>query len=76
MSTTRLASNRRVVIPVEVRETLGLTAGEEFEVVVENCGITLIPRSSIVEFVKDHLQSTIGERSLADELIEERRRES
>jgi hypothetical protein len=45
------------------------------EVVVENHGITLIPRSSIVELVKDHLQSTIGERSLVDELIDERRRE-
>jgi AbrB family looped-hinge helix DNA binding protein len=75
MSITRLASNGTVVIPAEVRETLGLMAGEELEVVVENHGITLIPRSSIVELVKDHLQSTIGERSLVDELIDERRRE-
>ena len=75
MSITRLASNGTAVIPAEVREALGLTAGEELEVVVENHGITLIPRSSIVELVKDHLQSTIGERSLVDELIDERRRE-
>jgi AbrB family looped-hinge helix DNA binding protein len=76
MSTTKLASNGRVVIPAEVRETLGLTAGEEFEVVVENGEIRLIPRSSIVEFVMDHLQSTVGERSLVDELIDERHRET
>jgi len=76
MSTTKLASNGRVVIPAEVREILGLTAGEEFEVVVENREIRLIPRSSIVEFVMDHLQSTVGERSLVDELIDERRREA
>jgi AbrB family looped-hinge helix DNA binding protein len=76
MSTTKLASNGRVVIPAEVREILGLTAGEEFEVVVENGEIRLIPRSSIVEFVMDHLQSTVGERSLVDELIDERRREA
>jgi AbrB family looped-hinge helix DNA binding protein len=76
MSTTKLASNGRVVIPAEVREILGLTAGEEFEVVVENREIRLIPRSSIVEFVMDHLQSTVRERSLVDELIDERRREA
>jgi AbrB family looped-hinge helix DNA binding protein len=76
MSTTKLASNGRVVIPAEVREILGLTAGEEFEVVVENREIRLIPRSSIVEFVMDHLQSTVGERSLVDELIDDRRREA
>jgi AbrB family looped-hinge helix DNA binding protein len=76
MSTTRLASNGRVVIPAEVREALGLTAGEEFEVVVEKGEIRLIPRSSIVEFVMDHLQSTARGRSLVDELIDERRREA
>jgi AbrB family looped-hinge helix DNA binding protein len=76
MSTTKLASNGRVVIPAEVREILGLTAGEEFEVVVENGEIRLIPRSSVVEFVMEHLQSTVGERSLVDELIDERRREA
>jgi AbrB family looped-hinge helix DNA binding protein len=76
MSTTKLASNGRVVIPIEVREALGLTAGEEFEVLVERNEIRLIPRSSIVEYVMDHLQSSIGTRSLVDELIDERRREA
>ena len=76
MSTTKLASNGRVVIPIEVREALGLTAGEEFEVLVEKSEIRLIPRSSIVEYVMDHLQSTIGNRSLVDELIDERRRDA
>ena len=76
MSTTRLASNGRVVIPIEVREALGLTAGEEFEVFLEENEIRLIPRSSIVGYVMDHLQSDLGNRSLVDELIDERRREA
>lgn len=76
MSTTKLASNGRVVIPIEVREALGLTAGEEFEVLVEKSEIRLIPRSSIVDYVMDHLQSSVGDRSLVDELIDERRREA
>ena len=63
------------MIPVEVREALGVTAGEEFEVLLENNEIRLIPRSSIVTYVMDHLQSGIGKRSLVDELIDERRRE-
>jgi AbrB family looped-hinge helix DNA binding protein len=76
MSTTRLASNGRVVIPIEIREALGLTTGEEFEVLLEKNEIRLIPRSSIVDYVMDHLQSSIGNRSLVDELIGERRREA
>lgn len=76
MATTRLASNGRVVIPIEVREALGLTPGEEFEVHLEKNEIRLIPRSSIVDYVMDHLQSGIGKRSLVDELIDERLREA
>lgn len=76
MSTTKLASNGRVVIPIEVRKALDLTAGEEFEVVLEQNEIRLIPRSSIVDYVMDHLQSGVSDRSLVDELIEERRREA
>jgi AbrB family looped-hinge helix DNA binding protein len=76
MSTTKLASNGRVVIPIEVREALGLSAGEEFEVLVEQSEIRLIPRSSIVDYVMDHLESGIGSRSLVDELIDERSREA
>ncbi len=76
MATAKLASNGRVVIPFEVREALGLTAGEEFEVLIENTEIRLIPRSSIVDYVMGHLQSGIGNRSLVDELIDERRREA
>jgi len=64
------------VIPIEVREALGLTAGEEFEVHLEKNEIRLIPRSSIVSHVMDHLESCIGNRSLVDELIDERRREA
>ena len=76
VATTRLASNGRVVIPIEVREALGLTPGEEFEVHLEKNEIRLIPRSSIVDYVMDHLQSGIGKRSLVDELIDERLREA
>ena len=64
------------MIPIEVREALGLTPGEEFEVHLEKNEIRLIPRSSIVDYVMDHLQSGIGKRSLVDELIDERLREA
>lgn len=76
MTTTKLASNGRVVIPSRIRDSLNLTTGDEFEVRVEAGEIRLTPLAGVVEFIQDYLAKEANGRSLVDELIEERRQET
>lgn len=76
MSITKLASNGRVVIPSGVRDSLNLTTGDEFEVRVEAGEIRLTPLAGVVELIQEYLANEATGRSLVDELIEERRRET
>lgn len=75
MSITKLSSNGRVVIPVQLREEMGLNPGDEFEVFAVDGEVRLIPLSGIIQFVQNYLETNASHRSLVDELIEERRRE-
>lgn len=61
----------RVVIPAEVRRSLGLAEGTELAAMVEGDAVVLLPRSA----VKRRLRSLFADvgTSIADELIEERR---
>ncbi|HEY5890162.1 MAG TPA: AbrB/MazE/SpoVT family DNA-binding domain-containing protein [Acidimicrobiia bacterium] len=76
MTTTRLASNGRIVIPSMIRDSLNLTTGDEFEVRVEAGEIRLTPLAGVVEFIQEYLAKEATGRSLVDELIEERRLET
>lgn len=75
MALTKLASNGRVVIPSQIRDALHLVTGDEFDVRAESGEIRLIPLANVVEYVQDYLAVASSDRSLADELIEERRSE-
>jgi AbrB family looped-hinge helix DNA binding protein len=61
----------RVVIPAPIRRALDLEEGSELVVTLEHDGVLLLPRSA----VRKRLRSMFAgvERSLADELISERR---
>ncbi len=74
---TRLAEGGWVVIPPEFCQALGLQAGDEVILLLEDGAIRLLTRSQVVkraqELVKPYLPHG---RSLADELIDERRLEA
>ena len=61
----------RVVIPAPIRRALDLEEGSELVVTLEQDGVLLLPRSA----VRKRLRSMFAgvERSLADELMSERR---
>ena len=48
MARTRVSPKFQVVIPKEVRESLGLKAGQELQVVAKGGTITLVPERSLV----------------------------
>jgi antitoxin PrlF len=73
----KMAANGRVVIPAKVRSELGIAEGETFVVEVENGVIKLVPFAEVIRRVQAEIRRYIpAGRSLADELIEERRREA
>ena len=73
---TKLASNGRVVIPADARTALGLEPGDEFEVVLSENDIRLVPIDRVVTVAQDLVAAfSRDQRSLADELIAERRSE-
>lgn len=47
MARTRVSPKFQVVIPKEVRESLGLKAGQELQVVAKGGTITLVPERSV-----------------------------
>jgi AbrB family looped-hinge helix DNA binding protein len=77
----RLGSDGSVTIPAELREALGLKPGDSVDLEVKNRQLIVSPPKLTIEeiqaVVARHYAAIGGEhRSLADELIAERRRES
>ena len=75
MARTQLASNGRIVIPAELRRMYHMNPGDEFEFVPTENGIHLVPKAGVVAFVQQLTSRYAGDRSLADELIAERKAE-
>jgi AbrB family looped-hinge helix DNA binding protein len=74
---TRLSSGGRVVLPAEVRAGLGLADGDAVQVTVEDGKIVLLPLTEVVRRLQAKYRRLIsGDRSLADELIADRRAEA
>lgn len=74
---TRLSSGGRVVLPAQVRADLGLSDGDAVQVTVEDGKIVLLPLSEVVRRLQAKYRRLIpGDRSLADELIADRRAEA
>jgi AbrB family looped-hinge helix DNA binding protein len=73
----RVGSQGRIVLPSHIREQLGAEEGTVYMAHVEDEGrLVLETRDAIVRRWQSRLQAVSGDRSLADELIEERRREA
>lgn len=73
----RLGEGGRLVIPSEYRKALGIEAGDELVLVLEEDGLRVTTPQEGIRRAKALVRSYIPEgRRLSDELIEERRRES
>jgi AbrB family looped-hinge helix DNA binding protein len=74
---TRVSSNGRVVIPAKFRRALGIKDGDEVVIILDEGAIRISTRLQQLrraqELVKRHVEPG---RSLADELIAERRSEA
>ena len=73
----KMASNGRLVIPTELRAALGMGKGGSFLASLENGSVRLRPLADVVAQVQAEVRRYVPPgTSLADELIEERRREA
>jgi AbrB family looped-hinge helix DNA binding protein len=66
----------RVVIPARIRRELSISAGDEFVARVEEGQIILESRGGLLRRLKDRYARVPEGVSLADELVDERRREA
>ena len=74
---TKIAEGGRVVIPSEFRKSLGLEIGDEVILALEEGSIRLLTQKEAIRRAQALVRSKVpAGRSLAEELIEERRRES
>jgi bifunctional DNA-binding transcriptional regulator/antitoxin component of YhaV-PrlF toxin-antitoxin module len=65
-----------MVIPVEIREELGLEEGTRMNARVEGDRLVLESRLAILERLRKQFREAAGDRDLVAELIEERRAEA
>jgi AbrB family looped-hinge helix DNA binding protein len=73
--TLRIASNGRVVIPADIRAELGLEGGDMLVVRVVDGAVVLEPVRTAIRRARAAFRKYVpSDTSLADELIEERRR--
>lgn len=74
---TKVSAGGRVVIPVELRKELGIKDGDQVLLRVEDGAVRLWTKAMARKWAQDFVCSRIPRgRSLADELIEERRLEA
>ncbi len=77
LNTVRLGSNGRLVIPAEYRKALGVGEGDELVVRFEDGELRLSTRKTALRRARERVRRYVPEGiSLADELIQERRKEA
>lgn len=74
---TKLSEGGRVVIPAKARKALGINIGDDIVIRVDKTGDATISsvRRSVERAQRIVAKYVKGKKSLADELVEERRRE-
>ena len=73
---TKLAEGGRIVIPAEYRQALGLHVGDELILRLEDGEVRIFTARQAIKRAQELVRRYIPQnRSLADELIAERRRE-
>lgn len=70
----RLGKQGRLVVPVSLRQELGLELGDELVARAENGRLIFEPKAAVVARLRARFKGVEG--SLADELISERREEA
>lgn len=72
----KLGEGGRVVIPVDVRNELGIDIGDELMLYMEEGKLILLTRKQAIKYVQEQMAKyEIGDRVLSQELMDERRRE-
>ncbi|MGB7266424.1 MAG: AbrB/MazE/SpoVT family DNA-binding domain-containing protein [Terracidiphilus sp.] len=75
--TTRINDNGRIVIPVEIRQQLGIKPGDTLFLAIEGGVLKIESQRSRIRRVQESLRQLIPpDRILSDELIAERREEA
>jgi AbrB family looped-hinge helix DNA binding protein len=76
--TTTLDEEGRLVLPAEVRRSLGIEAGDQVVLELDERGVHLLPsRAEALKRAQALVRKYVPEGvSLSDELLEDRRRES
>jgi AbrB family looped-hinge helix DNA binding protein len=74
---TKIGEGGRIVIPAEYRQALGLQVGDEVILRLEGRELRIFTLNQAIRRAQELVSRSIPqERSLADELIAERRREN
>ena len=73
---TRLDRHGRVVIPAAYRKALGIKAGDEVTVRLDDGEIRIVTLADAIQHAQDLVKARTGGRPLVDEFIEERRSEA
>lgn len=74
---TRVADGGRIVLPAEYRRALGIQVGDEVVLRLEGETVRVLTRRQAIREAQEIVRRYVpADRSLADELIEERRREA
>ena len=76
MMTVRFGPDGRVLVPVELRRALGVTPGEPLVARVRDRQLVIERREDALRRLKGRFANVPPGVSLADELIEDRRREA
>lgn len=72
----KLGEGGRLVIPAEIRKSLGLEIGDELMLHMENGKLVVMTRKQAIQYVQEQMSRyDVGHRVLSEELIEERRGE-
>ena len=73
----KVGAGGRIVLPAEFRKALGLKPGDEVLLVLDDEGVRLLTPKQALEQAQALVRKYVPDgKSLADELIAERRRES
>lgn len=72
----RLSEGRRVVLPANVCKVLNADIGDTLLLRVENDSVRFHSLNSLLEDFRGKLREKLGDRSIVDELIAERRAEA
>ena len=75
--TVNIGERGRLVLPAPLREQLGVGEGDRLLLILEQDGsVRLVPARTVAGRFQGMFRDRYGERSLADELLAERREEA